>query len=163
MLSSISPTFRKGTRCLQFGTQIFEDESPRVWRHSWRGKARLIEPGRTSAVRVSAWPPFPQFPHQNGRPVAVHHECRDGDDLQILRKIRLRESFDAIVMRLCPAHHSLAPPIQYDRLRRRGAAACERAQRSRPLQFSENGYRTPGSVRVAKTSARAMRESRCPA
>src|SRR5437763_9868226 len=39
--------------------------------------------------------------------VAVHDERRDGDDLQVIREIRLRESLDAIVVRLRPAHHAL--------------------------------------------------------
>src|SRR5260370_40201166 len=37
--------------------------------------------------------------------VAVHHECGDGDDLQVLREIGLREGLYAIVLRLRPAPH----------------------------------------------------------
>ncbi len=43
--------------------------------------------------------------------VAVHHQHRDVDPLQILGEVGLGEGLDAVVMRLGAAHHALTPPI----------------------------------------------------
>jgi hypothetical protein len=43
--------------------------------------------------------------------VAMHHEDRHRDLLQVLGKIGLRKRDDAIVVRLRAAHHTLAPPV----------------------------------------------------
>src|SRR3984893_70072 len=45
----------------------------------------------------------------------MHHQNRDGALFQVLGEIGLRESDDAVVMRLRAAHHALAPPIPNDR------------------------------------------------
>src|SRR5882762_9980522 len=41
----------------------------------------------------------------------MHYQSRHRDLLQVLGKVRLRESHDAIIVRLSTAHHALAPPI----------------------------------------------------
>src|SRR5262245_22528436 len=46
--------------------------------------------------------------------VAMHHERRYVDDLQILGEVGLRERLDPVVVRLCAPHHALAPPILDD-------------------------------------------------
>src|SRR5258708_39274364 len=43
--------------------------------------------------------------------VAVHYQHRHGDLLEVVGEIGLRESDDAVVMRLGAAHHSLPPPV----------------------------------------------------
>src|SRR4029077_13585605 len=55
--------------------------------------------------------------------VAVHHEHRYGDLLQVFGEIGLGEGDDAVVVRLRAAHHALAPPVIDDGLRRFRARA----------------------------------------
>ena len=43
--------------------------------------------------------------------LAVHHQNRDGDLLQVFGEVGLGERDDAVVVRLGAAHHSLAPPV----------------------------------------------------
>ena len=50
--------------------------------------------------------------------VTAHDEYRNCDFLEIFGEIGLRESDDAIVMRLRATHHALAPPVLDDRLGR---------------------------------------------
>src|SRR5229473_421956 len=50
--------------------------------------------------------------------IAMHHQDRHSDLLQVLGEVRLREGDDAVIMRLCASHHALAPPIPDHRLRR---------------------------------------------
>ena len=50
--------------------------------------------------------------------VAVHHQDRHRDLLQVLGEVGLREGDDAVVVGLRAAHHSLAPPVLDDRFRR---------------------------------------------
>src|SRR6516225_1235021 len=49
--------------------------------------------------------------------LAVHHQHRYRDLLQVFGEVRLRERDDAIVMSLGAAHHALAPPVGDDRFR----------------------------------------------
>ena len=42
---------------------------------------------------------------------AVHHQGRDGDFLEVLGEVGLRERHDAVVVGLGAAHHALAPPV----------------------------------------------------
>jgi hypothetical protein len=44
--------------------------------------------------------------------VAVHHQNRHGNLLQVLGEIRLREGDDAVVVCLGASHHALAPPVK---------------------------------------------------
>src|SRR5438045_4909006 len=46
--------------------------------------------------------------------IAVHHQHRHGDLLQVFGEIGLRKRDDAVIMSLGAAHHSLAPPIPDD-------------------------------------------------
>ena len=50
--------------------------------------------------------------------VAVHHQHRHVDLLEVLGEVGLRERLDAVVMRLGAAHHALAPPVLDDALAR---------------------------------------------
>ena len=64
--------------------------------------------------------------------VAVHHQHRHGDLLQVFGEVGLREGDDAVVVGLRAAHHALTPPIPDDRLRRfraRPVVAVERPRR----------------------------------
>jgi hypothetical protein len=47
----------------------------------------------------------------------VHHQDRDRDLLEVLGEIGLGEGGEAVLVRLGPAHHRLAPPALGDRLR----------------------------------------------
>src|SRR5215471_7900864 len=61
--------------------------------------------------------------------VAMHHERRHIDALQILGEVGLREGFDALVVRFGAARHALSPPILNDAgywLRTRPVEAVER-------------------------------------
>ena len=49
--------------------------------------------------------------------IAVHHEDRHGDLLQVFGEVRLGEGDDAVVVRLGAAHHALAPPVPDHALR----------------------------------------------
>jgi hypothetical protein len=49
--------------------------------------------------------------------VAVHHQDLHSNLLQVFGEIGLREGDDTVVVRLCPAHHALAPPVLDDGLR----------------------------------------------
>src|ERR1700684_3557764 len=62
--------------------------------------------------------------------VAVHHERRHREFLQVRREIGLRESDDAIVMRFDAAHHALPPPILNDTLGFLGTGAVVTVERS---------------------------------
>src|ERR1700691_2614581 len=50
--------------------------------------------------------------------LAMHHQDRDSDLLQVFGLVGLREGDDAVVMRFGAAHHALAPPVLDDWLRR---------------------------------------------
>ncbi|MCY1187251.1 hypothetical protein D9M73_282130 [compost metagenome] len=47
---------------------------------------------------------------------AVQHQGRHVDGLQVVGKVGFREGFDAVVLRLGPTIHALAPPVVDDRL-----------------------------------------------
>ena len=46
----------------------------------------------------------------------MHHQHRNGDPLQVLGEVGLREGDDAVVVGLGSPHHALAPPVLDDRL-----------------------------------------------
>lgn len=46
----------------------------------------------------------------------MHDQDWHSDLLEVFRKIGLRKGDDAVVMRLCSAHHSLPPPVRDGRL-----------------------------------------------
>jgi hypothetical protein len=62
--------------------------------------------------------------------VTVHDEDRHGDLLEVLGEIGLGEGDDAVVVGLRSAHHSLAPPVLDDRLRRFHARSVEAVERA---------------------------------
>src|SRR6516164_6209509 len=81
--------------------------------------------------------------------VAVHYERGYVDALQILSEVGFREHLDAVVMRLRPAHHALAPPIRNDTFQRfctRSVKAVEGTGRKVAIKLG-----TVGGQGVAKT------------
>ena len=79
---------------------------------------------------------------------AVHNECRDVDHLQILREVGFGERFDAFIVRLGAAHHTLSPPVldhAGDRLGARSVETVERTRREIHVELS-----TVGGERLAK-------------
>ena len=44
--------------------------------------------------------------------IAMHHQDRHGDLLEVFGEVRLGEGDDAVLMRLGASHHTLAPPNQ---------------------------------------------------
>src|ERR1700733_5073369 len=63
--------------------------------------------------------------------IAMHHQHRNRDLLEILREIGLRESDDAIVVSLRAPHHALPPPVLDNRLRGFGPRSIETIKRAR--------------------------------
>jgi hypothetical protein len=63
--------------------------------------------------------------------VAVHHQLRHRDRLQVLGEVGLGERDDTVVVRLGAAHHALPPPVSDDRLRGFDAGPVEPVERSR--------------------------------
>ncbi|MCY1173935.1 hypothetical protein D9M73_141180 [compost metagenome] len=57
--------------------------------------------------------------------LAVHHQHRQTDLLQVLGEVGLRKGNNAVVMRLGTAHHSLPPPVEDRCLRHLRARAVE--------------------------------------
>src|SRR5262245_1783235 len=70
--------------------------------------------------------------------VAVHHERRHADALEILGEVGLREGLDSVVVRLGAARHGLPPPILNDArywLRARPVEAVERTAREIEIEL----------------------------
>ena len=61
--------------------------------------------------------------------VAVHHQHRHRDLLEVLGEVGLREGDDAVVVGLRAAHHALAPPVLDDRFGRLDAGPVEPVER----------------------------------
>ena len=65
--------------------------------------------------------------------IAVHHERRDPDDLQILGEVGLREGLNAVVLSLGATSHCLSYPILDHGLRHLRAWPVETVERDREL------------------------------
>src|SRR5713101_5047952 len=61
--------------------------------------------------------------------VAMHHQNRYVDLLQVFSEVGLREGLDAVVMGLDPSRHALQPPILADAFRNFGARAVVSVKR----------------------------------
>ena len=79
--------------------------------------------------------------------LAVHHQHRDVDLLQILGVVGLREDLDAIVMGLGSAHHALAPPVVDDPLGNLGAGPIEAIERAHREHRDRTGRGSPCAAR----------------
>src|SRR6202044_1707022 len=61
--------------------------------------------------------------------VSVHGEDWHADLLQVFGVVLADELRDTVVLTLRAAHHALAPPVPYDRFRRRHASLVEVVER----------------------------------
>src|SRR3984957_12527552 len=57
--------------------------------------------------------------------LAMHHQNRNGDLLEVFGEVGLRQGLDAVILGLGPAHHSLTPPVVDHPLRNLRAGAVE--------------------------------------
>src|SRR5438034_4100640 len=74
--------------------------------------------------------------------IAMHHQHRYGDLLQVFGEVRLGKGYDAIIMRFCASHHTLTPPIPdyaLRWLRTRPVITVERASRQIVIELGSVG------------------------
>ena len=74
--------------------------------------------------------------------IAMHHQDRHGDLLQVFGEVRLGEGDDAVIVRLGASHHALSPPIPDHPLRgfrTRPVIAIERSSRQIVIELGSAG------------------------
>src|SRR5689334_13663025 len=80
--------------------------------------------------------------------VAMHHERRNVDRLEVFGKVRFRERLYAFIMRVHGAHHALAPPIADHTFRHFRSGPIESVERTR--REVQEKLRTAVGLRLAE-------------